>query len=58
MQNEKEGLIDPGRATWGFIPRAPDPGRSHFSEYIRAAHRMHSPKWKLTNRDLSRATSR
>ena len=36
----------------GLHPRGPGPWKIHFAEYIRAAHRMHSPKWKLTNRDL------
>jgi DNA primase large subunit len=27
--------------------------RLHFAEYLRAAHRMKSPRWKLVNRDLS-----
>jgi DNA primase large subunit len=37
----------------GLHPQGPGPYKIHFSEYIRAAHGMHSPKWKLTNRDLS-----
>jgi len=37
----------------GLHPQGHGPYKIHFSEYIRAAHGMHSPKWKLTNRDLS-----
>ena len=36
----------------GLYPQGRGPWRLHFTEYIRAAHRMHSPKWKLVNRDL------
>jgi len=36
----------------GVHPQGTGPWKLHFAEYIRAAHRMHSPKWKLTNRDL------
>jgi DNA primase large subunit len=51
MQNEKEGLATIADDL-GLHPQGPGPYKIHFSEYIRAAHRMHSPKWKLTNRDL------
>jgi len=51
MQNEKEGLAAIADDL-GLHPQGPGPYKIHFSEYIRAAHRMHSPKWKLTNRDL------
>ncbi|OPY54946.1 MAG: DNA primase large subunit PriL [Methanosaeta sp. PtaU1.Bin112] len=51
MQKEKEGL-DAIANDLGLHPQGPGPYKIHFSEYIRAAHRMHSPKWKLTNRDL------
>ena len=37
----------------GIHPSGSGPWKIHFAEYIRAAHGMHSPKWKLTNRDLS-----
>ena len=37
----------------GLYPQGLGPYRIYFAEYIRAAHGMHSPKWKLTNRDLS-----
>jgi DNA primase large subunit len=51
MQNEKQELIllanDLGLHTQGS-----GPWKLYFAEYIRAAHRMHSPKWKLVNRDL------
>jgi len=36
----------------GIHPRGAGPWKLYFAEYIRAATRMHSPKWKLTNRDL------
>jgi DNA primase large subunit len=52
MQNEKEGLAALADDL-GLHPQGPGPYKVHFSEYIRAAHGMHSPKWKLTNRDLS-----
>ncbi len=51
MQNEKEGLAAIADDL-GLHPQGPGPYTIHFSEYIRAAHRMHSSKWKLTNRDL------
>jgi DNA primase large subunit len=52
MQGEMEGLIVLADDL-GIHPQGPGPYKVHFSEYIRAAHGMHSPKWKLTNRDLS-----
>ncbi|NMB86353.1 MAG: DNA primase large subunit PriL [Methanosaeta sp. PtaB.Bin018] len=36
----------------GLHPQGLGPWKLYFAEYIRAAHRMHSPNWKLTNRDL------
>jgi DNA primase large subunit len=51
MQEEKEGLAAIADDL-GLHPQGPGPYKIHFAEYIRAAHRMHSPKWKLTNRDL------
>lgn len=51
MQNEREGLITLA-SDLGLNLRGPGPWKIYFAEYIRAAHRMHSPKWKLTNRDL------
>lgn len=51
MQSEKEGVVDLAEDL-GLHPQGSAPYKIHFSEYIRAAHRMHSPKWKLTNRDL------
>lgn len=36
----------------GLHPQGSGPWKLYFAEYIRAAHRMHSPNWKLTNRDL------
>jgi len=52
MQGEKEGLAALAEDL-GLHPQGSGPCRIHFSEYIRAAHGMRSPKWKLTNRDLS-----
>lgn len=51
MQEEKEDLAAIADDL-GLHPQGPGPYKIHFAEYIRAAHRMHSPKWKLTNRDL------
>jgi DNA primase large subunit len=51
MQNEKEELTMLADDL-GLHPQGPGPYKIHFAEYIRAAHGMHSPKWKLTNRDL------
>ncbi len=51
MQGEKEGLIMLA-SDLGLNLQGPGPWKIYFAEYIRAAHRMHSPKWKLTNRDL------
>jgi DNA primase large subunit len=51
MQSEKEGLALLAEDL-GLHPQGPGPYKIHFSDYIRAAHGMHSPKWKLTNRDL------
>lgn len=36
----------------GLHLQGSEPWKIHFTEYIRAAHRMHSPRWKLVNRDL------
>lgn len=52
MQQEKEGLLVLANDL-GINPQGTGPWKIHFSEYIRAAHRMHSSKWKLTNRDLA-----
>ena len=52
MQSMGEGLMTIADDL-GLHPLGPGPYKIHFSEYIRAAHGMHSPKWKLTNRDLS-----
>ena len=52
MQGEKDSL--PALAEdLGLHPQGRGPYKIHFSEYIRTAHGMKSPKWKLTNRDLS-----
>jgi DNA primase large subunit len=50
MQNERE--LNPLANDLGLYPQGKGPWRLHFTEYIRAAHRMHAPKWKLVNRDL------
>lgn len=39
-------------ADLGFSPRGVEPWKLHFSEFIRAAHKMRTPRWKLVNRDL------
>jgi DNA primase large subunit len=52
MQSEKEGLAMLAEDL-GLHPVGCGPWKIHFAEYISAAHGMHSPKWKLTNRDLS-----
>jgi DNA primase large subunit len=36
----------------GLHLQGAEPWKMHFAEYIRSAHRMHSPRWKLVNRDL------
>lgn len=51
MQRDKDDILALA-ADLGFDPRGSEPWKLHFSEYIRAAHRMRSPKWKLVNRDL------
>lgn len=48
---EKDGLVHLA-TDLGLHPEGAGPLRLHFAEYIRAAHRMHAPKWKLVNRDL------
>jgi DNA primase large subunit len=50
MQREKD--IIPLAQDLGFHPQQGEPIRLHFLEYLRAAHRMHTPRWKLVNRDL------
>ena len=51
MQRDKDDILALA-ADLGFDPRGSEPWKLHFSEYIRSAHRMRSPKWKLVNRDL------
>ncbi|MHC1688368.1 MAG: DNA primase regulatory subunit PriL [Methanothrix sp.] len=51
MQHEKAELVNLANDL-GIHPRGTGPWKLYFAEYIRAATRMHSPKWKLTNRDL------
>ncbi len=50
MQHEKDlpGLAE----DLGIHLQGSEPWKMHFTEYIRSAHRMHSPRWKLVNRDL------
>jgi DNA primase large subunit len=51
IKGEKGGLVRLA-IDLGLHPEGTGPLRLHFAEYIRAAHRMHAPKWKLVNRDL------
>ncbi|MDM7933896.1 MAG: DNA primase large subunit PriL [Methanothrix sp.] len=51
MQGDLEGLM-PLANDLGLHPEVASTLRLHFSEYVRAAHRMRDPKWKLVNRDL------
>jgi DNA primase large subunit len=51
MQNEKLELILLANDL-GLHPQGSGPWKLYFAEYIRTAHRMRSPKWKLVNRDL------
>ncbi|OPY53060.1 MAG: DNA primase large subunit PriL [Methanosaeta sp. PtaU1.Bin060] len=51
MKDEKDALLQLARDL-GLHPEGTEALRLHFAEYIRAAHRMHAPKWKLVNRDL------
>jgi DNA primase large subunit len=53
MQQDKNNAEIPALANdLGFHPQGVEPWKIHFSEFITAAHRMRSPKWKLVNRDL------
>jgi DNA primase large subunit len=53
MQKEKGDLL-PLAEDLGLNPTSSGGVlRLHFAEYLRAAHRMKSPRWKLANRDLS-----
>ncbi len=52
MRRDQEGIL-PIAEDLGIHPHGQnDPLKIHFSEYIHAAHRMRSPRWKLVNRDL------
>jgi DNA primase large subunit len=51
IQRNKEDTL-PLAADLGFDPHGTEPWKIHFSEYIKPASRMRSPKWKLVNRDL------
>lgn len=53
MKGDPEGIL-PLAEDLGIHPKGKDdPLKVHFSEYIRAAHRMRDPRWKLVNRDLT-----
>ncbi|HUI39852.1 MAG TPA: DNA primase large subunit PriL [Methanothrix sp.] len=52
MKGDKEGLASLA-SDLGIHPEGKGTLKLHFAEYVRAAHRMHAPKWKLVNRDLS-----
>jgi len=49
---QRAGDIIPLAEDLGIHPQEVQAIRLHFLEYLRAAHRMHSPRWKLVNRDL------
>jgi DNA primase large subunit len=52
MQRDK-GDLTPIANDLGLYPlNSNEPFKMHFVEYIRAAHLLRSPKWKLVNRDL------
>ena len=51
MKGDKEGLASLA-SDLGIHPEGKGTLKLHFAEYVRAAHRMHAPKWKLVNRDL------
>lgn len=50
MQHERE--LKSLAEDLGIHLQGSEPWKVHFSEYIGSAHRMHSPRWKLVNRDL------
>ncbi len=52
MQKEKENDLKSLAEDLRLHLQGSEPWKIHFTEYIRAAHRMHSPRWKLVNRDL------
>ncbi|MCJ7444710.1 MAG: DNA primase large subunit PriL [Methanotrichaceae archaeon] len=52
MQSEKEEIIFLANDLGLHPLHSAETFRVHFSEYIKAAHHMRSPKWKLINRDL------
>jgi DNA primase large subunit len=52
MQRDREEIISLANDL-GLHPQdSKEPFKIHFSEYIKAAHSMRSPKWKLVNSDL------
>jgi DNA primase large subunit len=53
MKNDADGLLSLAEDLGIHHSSMSDPLRIHFSEYIRASHRMRDPKWKLVNRDLN-----
>jgi DNA primase large subunit len=52
MQKERELDLKNLAEDLGLHLQGSEPWKIHFAEYVRAAHRMHSPRWKLVNRDL------
>jgi DNA primase large subunit len=50
MQREKD--LKSLAEDLGIHIQGAEPWKMHFTEYVRSAHRMHSPRWKLVNRDL------
>jgi len=51
VQKEREDLIFLANDL-GLHPQGSGPWKLHFAEYIRFAHALRSPKWKLVNKDL------
>jgi DNA primase large subunit len=51
MQRDKADILVLAKDL-GFYPEGAEPWKIHFAQYISAAHRMRSQKWKLVNRDL------
>jgi DNA primase large subunit len=51
LQKDREDLIFLANDL-GLHPQGSGPWKLHFAEYIRCAHALRSPKWKLVNRDL------
>ena len=49
---QKEETLKDLAEDLGIHLQGAEPWKMNFAEYIRSAHRMHSPRWKLVNRDL------